>query len=169
MRLQTMSCASMIVETAAWTLHPAKYFALIVYANLKVSRWIICEQSLNQGFLLVDDSEQADKFSKEKVAHFELGVSGWQEPTEAIKSWDNVVSIKVCSELCLTANSSRINSWIFDSPNSNCTCLDLPPNYQCRQWFGKSVSLEDIEMPDVSFFVMESRAPLKTDCTGELF
>ncbi len=102
------------------------------------------------------------------MAHFELGVSGWQEPTEAIKSWDNVVSIKVCSELCLTANSSRINSWIFDSPNSNCTCLDLPPNYQCRQWFGKSVSLEDIEMPDVSILVMESRAPLNKDCTGEL-
>ncbi len=83
-----------------------------------------------------------------------------------LKTWGNVVSVKVCSSLCLDSKTITYNSWTFDSPQSKCTCLDLPKSHQCRQLWGRSISVQD-EEAEFSISVVGTLMDISEDCTGK--
>ena len=114
----------------------------------------------------MDDSEQTALFTRENVVQFELTTWDWLDQSAVVKHWSNVVSIKVCSQLCFQSNKIDFNSWTFDSVTSECSCINLAINYQCRQWFGKAISDDTDQSTKQSIFVMGSKIILKQDCTG---
>ncbi len=83
-------------------------------------------------------------------------------------SFDNVLSSKVCSTLCifgLDSTSNNVNSWVFNPTQKTCYCIEILQDYQCRQFYGSQVfSLRDTDR--ASAFIKTSEVVLRNDCTG---